>query len=128
MEASAVREVVRRRDAPCALFAKPREVIGMVVVVMGENVEAHEPEQLLGIPSALREEVRYLKEALVIERRRTMRNFHNSCCRQHVNPPAVAHVETLRAKETRTAFRGEQLELGHGDATLSGTFHVFVFD
>ena len=128
VEAGAVRKVICWRQLPFPLLAKPREIIRMVIVVSRENVETHEPEQLLCFGATSGEEIRDLEQTLVIKNRLAMRNFDDSRGGKHMHPPAIAYVEPLRRKVSSTKLGREQLEFRHFDSAFRSTGHVIVFE
>lgn len=83
--------IIGRRENPCVLFAqKERKILGVIVAVMGENVEAGQRIDFLHIEDILRQDRRDAQDCVVVERWVAVIGMNKTREALHVNPPVLS--------------------------------------
>ena len=127
-------EVIGGRRVPAVLcrIVQPAEILGVVVPVVGENVEAHAPvhlRRIFGIAPG--KDARELHQRVVIHGGGAPVCFQDSGGRQHMAADGLTGsllpVKTLHGKITAAPLGGQQPGFRNYNAAGSGTVRVFLF-
>lgn len=125
--AVAAGQIVCRGKAPaCFRLVQERKVLGVIVAVVCEDVEAHQTVQLLDFFVALRQRKRELHQRMVVQCRQTVRMLQKRRCGQHVDALGSAAVKALRAEITVASLGREQPSFAHFNPALLRALAVFV--
>jgi hypothetical protein len=104
-----------------------RNVLGVIVPVVGQDVEAGEPERPLHFRGVPGKYLRGGEEAVVVEGRRPVIGVQQAGKAVHVDAPVAVPIEPLDA-EVPVLLGAEKMGFRHRDACGAGHQTVGVFD